>query len=460
MRRENEFRYTQLASILREQIISGYIKPGEFILSENDLCRYYGMSRTSVRKSLDNLLKEGLIVKKAGLGTIVSPDLIIDEPGTKVLRILATSPSHFMDICMPMIIEEFQKHYPNVKVKCLGFPTEEFWESVRASNELGLQADIILVGDRQLIEMEDAGPFIDLKEPMKDIFQGLYPTLRSAFSSIKAIPVTFSSVYLVYNPNLFQKYNVPLPKHDWTREDFLRAAQLLTMDTDSDGIVDQYGFALSPAINRWTMFALQNGVNFKEDVQREALVKTLTFLHDLLYRYRIATLLPKQQLNLEVFIREKAAMVLTTAIELAGWRNEKLQFEPRVASMPFGDTQAPLLIANAMMIPEGCNDEEMAIRFLKFALSYEIQEKISRNKHFLSVLESVNEAIWDKTTLLSLNIVNDRLSNSRFLNEIFPDLGMLEEIESEMALYWAGLESANHFADWLLGMIARQEKKG
>ncbi|MDF2671626.1 MAG: GntR family transcriptional regulator, partial [Paenibacillus sp.] len=102
MRRESEFRYSKLANILREQIMSGYIKPGEFLYSENELCRFYQISRTSVRKSLEQLQKEGLIVKKVGQGTIVSPDLVIPESPTKVLRIMAPSPSHYVDLCMPI----------------------------------------------------------------------------------------------------------------------------------------------------------------------------------------------------------------------------------------------------------------------------------------------------------------------------------------------------------------------
>jgi multiple sugar transport system substrate-binding protein len=461
MRRENEFRYTKLASILREQILSGYIKPGQFLLSENELCRHYAMSRTSVRKSLDELLKEGLIVKKVGQGTIVSPDLMIVETGNKVLRILAASPSHFMDACMPLIIEEFQKQNPNVEVKCLNFPTTDFWESIRASSEIGLQADLVFAGDRQFSEMEENGPFLNLQEPLQDIAATLYPTLQDAFGTggnIKAFPVTFSPVYLVYNPNLFNKYSVPLPQLDWTKEDFLRAAQRLTLDTDSDGIIDQYGLTLSCALNRWPLLALQNGVSFKHNIQKDALVKTLNFIHDLLYRYRVATLSPRYQLNSEAFIREKAAMVLTTSIELAGWRNERMPFEPQVAPMPFGEQQASLLIANVMMIPANCNEEDLAIRFLRTALSFDTQQKISRNQRFLSVLHGVNEAVFDEMQLKSLNIVGNQIANSYFLHELLADLNVAEEIESEMELYWAGLESAPHFAERMLQMIEGNEQ--
>jgi multiple sugar transport system substrate-binding protein len=456
MRRENEFRYTKLASILREQILSGYIKPGQFLLSENELCRHYAISRTSVRKSLDELLKEGLIVKKVGQGTIVSTDLVIEENENKILRILATSPSNFMDTCMPLIIEEFQKENPNVEVKCLSFPTADFWESIRASSEIGLQADLVFAGDRQYSEMEESGPFLNLREPLQDIAANLYPTLKGIFGTeenVKAFPLTFSPVFLVYNPNLFHKYSIPLPELDWTKEDFLRAAQRLTLDTDGDGIIDQYGMTLSCDLNRWPLLALQNGVSFKDNIQKEALVKTLNFIHDLLYRYRIATLSPRYQLNSEAFIREKAAMMLTTSIELAGWRNNGMPFEPQVAPMPFGEQQASLLIANVMMIPANCNEEELALLFLRKALSFDTQQKISRNHRFLSVLQEVNEATFDLTLLKSLNIVGNQIANSHFLHELFSDLNVAEEIESEMELYWAGLESAPHFVERLLQII-------
>jgi multiple sugar transport system substrate-binding protein len=456
MRRENEFRYTKLASILREQILSGYIKPGQFLLSENELCRHYAMSRTSVRKSLDELLKEGLIVKKVGQGTIVSTDLVIEENENKILRVLATSPSNFMDTCMPLIIEEFQKENPNVEVKCLSFPTTDFWESIRASSEIGLQADLVFAGDRQYSEMEESGPFLNLREPLQDIAANLYPTLKGVFGTeenVKAFPVTFSPVFLVYNPNLFHKYSIPLPELDWTKEDFLRAAQRLTLDTDGDGIIDQYGMTLSCDLNRWPLLALQNGVSFKDNNQKEALVKTLIFIHDLLYRYRIATLSPRYQLNSEAFIREKAAMMLTTSIELAGWRNDGMPFEPLVAPMPFGEQQASLLIANVMMIPANCNEEELALLFLRKALSFDTQQKISQNQRFLSVLQDVNETTFDKTLLKSLNIVGNQIANSHFLHELFSDLNVAEEIESEMELYWAGLESAPHFVERFLQII-------
>ena len=94
MKRKNEFLYQKFANIIREQIRSQLLKPGDFLMSENELARHYGLSRISVRKSLDILAEEGLIVKKAGLGSMVAARHIPEQIKRKTLRIVAATPAH------------------------------------------------------------------------------------------------------------------------------------------------------------------------------------------------------------------------------------------------------------------------------------------------------------------------------------------------------------------------------
>ena len=388
MKRDSEFRYMKLANILREQILSGYIRPGEYLLSENDLSRYYDISRTSVRKSLEQLASEGLIIKKVGQGTIVNPELKITPTQNKVLRIFAPSPSHFFEMCMPAIIERFRRDFPHVDVKVLTFSLGEFWNSVHASREAGITPDILFVTDRLYGELEEKEGFLDLAKPLDEVSRSVYPRLRDAFSQngcLRALPVTLSAVFLAYNPERFRACGVPEPGKQWTQDEFLAAAERLTTDENGDGIADRYGLTLSPSFTRWPVIALQNGVDFKNP-DRAAILRALTFIHDLLFRRRAAVLSPRYSLNVESFKRGKSAMVLTTSIELAGWSGGPIPFRPRVASLPFGDRQSTMLIANAFMIPEHCSDPELAARFLKLAASPEIQERFCRAMGFNSVL--------------------------------------------------------------------------
>jgi len=459
MKRETEFRYSKLANILREQIMSGYIKPGHFLMSENDLCKHYGMSRTSVRKSLDQLMKEGLIVKKVGQGTIVSPDLVIEPPQHKVLRIFATSPSNYFDHCMPMIIEEFEREHPNVEVKCLSFSSNEFWDSVQASIELGLQPDVILTSDRYFSDAQSSAyEFVDLKEHLHECYDMLYPRLREPFlkdNQLKGAIVTFSTVFLAYNPTLFQRYNVPEPSELWSTEEFLEAAKRLTMDTNGDGIDDLYGITLSSSLNRWPVIALQNGADFKPTSGKEALVKTLTFMHDLLYRHRVATLSPRYVLNSDSFAKGKAAMMVSTSIEMAGWRNS-FNFKAKIASLPFGEHMSTMLIANALMVPAASHETELAIRFVQKAMSPEMQERLGRETGFMSALRPINEKTMERSLLQSLYMNEETMRHSYFLHELFGDFSLVDDIENEMQLYWAGLESADEVAERLLSILVQK----
>lgn len=64
--------FYQLATILEKKILSGQLKAGEPLPSENDLGREYELSRATVRKGLSLLAERGLISAQQGRGTFVS----------------------------------------------------------------------------------------------------------------------------------------------------------------------------------------------------------------------------------------------------------------------------------------------------------------------------------------------------------------------------------------------------
>lgn len=63
---------SKLVEDLKEQILSGKIKPGDKISSENVLARDYGISRQTVRKAIDILRNEGFVYAEHGRGTFCS----------------------------------------------------------------------------------------------------------------------------------------------------------------------------------------------------------------------------------------------------------------------------------------------------------------------------------------------------------------------------------------------------
>lgn len=68
--------YHQLYELLHNKIIGGEWQPGDLIPTENELMGTYRLSRGTVRKALDELVKEGLIDRQRGRGSFITRPII------------------------------------------------------------------------------------------------------------------------------------------------------------------------------------------------------------------------------------------------------------------------------------------------------------------------------------------------------------------------------------------------
>ncbi len=66
-----ESKYLVVVQFLRELIQKEEVKVGEYLPSENDLCSRFSVTRTTVRRAMDQLMKEGFIEKQHGRGSRV-----------------------------------------------------------------------------------------------------------------------------------------------------------------------------------------------------------------------------------------------------------------------------------------------------------------------------------------------------------------------------------------------------
>lgn len=65
--------YQQLRQELFARIRRGEFAPGDLLPSENQLCEEYGVSLTTARRALLELVKEGVVRRRVGVGTMVAP---------------------------------------------------------------------------------------------------------------------------------------------------------------------------------------------------------------------------------------------------------------------------------------------------------------------------------------------------------------------------------------------------
>ncbi len=81
--------YVHIREGIREKINNGEFHIGAFIPTENDLSNMFGVSRMTVRRAIDDLVHEGILIRKQGSGTMVA--------STKVVRDYSRLTSFFED---------------------------------------------------------------------------------------------------------------------------------------------------------------------------------------------------------------------------------------------------------------------------------------------------------------------------------------------------------------------------
>jgi DNA-binding GntR family transcriptional regulator len=63
--------YAQLVNILRQSMAAGILRPGDQLPSEAQLCERYGVSPMTVRRAINALVDQGVVIAKQGRGTFV-----------------------------------------------------------------------------------------------------------------------------------------------------------------------------------------------------------------------------------------------------------------------------------------------------------------------------------------------------------------------------------------------------
>ena len=121
---------SRLVEDLKRKILSGEIRPGDKLSSENELAREYELSRQTVRKAMDILRGEGFIYAEHGRGTFCS-DMVKQEGTSGNVAVVMT---YLSDYIFPHIIRGIDEvldkegysillksthNYRKVEAKCL-----------------------------------------------------------------------------------------------------------------------------------------------------------------------------------------------------------------------------------------------------------------------------------------------------------------------------------------------------
>ncbi|MBE6072771.1 MAG: GntR family transcriptional regulator [Clostridium butyricum] len=118
-------KYEEIAQDIRNNIMNGKYKINQQLPLEKEMCEHYNVSRITIKKAVDELVNDGLVVKRRGAGTFVKD---LDSTEAKELT-MSRQFSGFSD-----------EHKQNsVKSKIIKFevinPTAEIADKLRITTE-------------------------------------------------------------------------------------------------------------------------------------------------------------------------------------------------------------------------------------------------------------------------------------------------------------------------------------
>lgn len=165
------------------------------------------------------------------------------------------------------VLAPFERDHPGITVQqqSAGTGQAEYRERILTSMLAGTPPDVFLLDNIDVPAFTSRGVTLDLSPYLQRLGVDLSrydSTVLGIFrrgDALYALPKGYSPMVMVYNKDLFDRAGLPYPTDDWTWDDFVRIAKILTRDTDGDGQIDQWGTAFDRRVFLWVPWVWSGG---------------------------------------------------------------------------------------------------------------------------------------------------------------------------------------------------------
>jgi multiple sugar transport system substrate-binding protein len=176
------------------------------------------------------------------------------------------------------LLADFEKGNPTISVKKQYVPDSEYYDKMVAQAATGTLPDVVSnrsdkmdtwSASKILLELDDLIKRPDFK--LDDYF----PESRKVGmlkDKTYGVPRAISAYVLYYNKDLFDKANVPYPDDKLTWAGLPELAKKLTLDTNGDGKMDQWGYLITANWKMWISLIWSNGGDYMD---KEKTVSTI-----------------------------------------------------------------------------------------------------------------------------------------------------------------------------------------
>lgn len=448
----NEQFKKQLASMiqtLKEEILQERYGYGEYLPSEKTLAARFQLSNNSIRKGLQQLVDEGWIEKIPRVG-----NRVILRSHSMVQLKLACNPSTLRNLQLETLLQDFRSQYAWVDVKVV---TTENNPAIAQPT-----SDVFLLNDFQFLELTEQGS----KERLQPLSQmkETYPFLNNGFTGegqLFARPLVFGPVVLCYNKQHFREQGLYEPNGNWTWEDLVHHAKLLTENSN------RYGFCFHlPALNRWPIFLLQSGEGFQwdeqgrlKDMRRSKIMEGIRLCKEILHNRKFYPLYlseGNEDIN-QMFLDGKLSMVLTSYLGLNEWMQGDLEYD--LSPVPFMYEPRTLSLMIAASVNSASEHKEEANLLVEYLASHKVQNRIRQQTLSIPARQDVQEEAGAKVPNFPKRYSLYRETLFSFRNH--RDLNLRTEeffkLYKELKAYWADMISEDELWERISASLSREQ---
>ncbi|RKN75830.1 extracellular solute-binding protein [Paenibacillus ginsengarvi] len=441
VRKHSQSRIEEMVQTIRGEIITNVQAIGTHLPSESDLEKRFKLGNTSVRKGLEQLVREGLIRKIPRVGNLVV-GMPPAEEATVRLGVYSTTE---LEMDLPDLLEKFHQRYPNVRVETVMIPTSEYAGYIQRHMAEGTLDAAIM--NHNTIRQFSREMRAELLEPLAPN-PGQYPFASEPFTvdgRLLVRPLIFSPLVVCYNRDHLKECDLREPAGEWSWNELMELASQVAVDGS------RFGFCFQLlSRNRWPVFLLQSGIDFSPDehgeyrLPEEALTDSLSVCRRLVEQTNVfpAMLSGLDSMAIEWFKDGKVSMIMTTYFSLNHLRQTGIAFD--VARLPHSRVNANLLAVIGAVVSRQSRRKEAAVKLVDFLGGKEAQLAIRSRTFSIPALREAAEWVGeaDVPHPEHFGIFTDMIPSYRLLEHLKLSTVQLRAIQKQFELYLTGLQNA------------------
>ena len=287
------------------------------------------------------------------------------------------------------VVDAFHAVNPKITVNVTVSDWDTYWDKLQTGIAGGDAPDVFAMDGPLFPDYQSRDVLLDLKPfidrdgydlgQLADQAVADFTTPEGQFG----LPRDLNVIALYYNKAMFDAASVPYPDDTWDWAKLVEVAHKLTIDTNSDGKPDQWGFytETSDMENYWSSLVWQNGGDILAPDGKSTVLGSdeavggLQFLQDLIWKEKV---MPDPALFAEVgdaFEQGKAAMEAN-----GSWlvpTHEAAGIELGIAPLPKGPAgQATSINPTGAVVFASTKSPDAAWEFVKYLASPAAQTKL------------------------------------------------------------------------------------